>query len=121
MWTNLKEMYDHQKDMTLPAATFEWLNLRLQDFKCVNEYNSALYNITSRLLLCGQKVSENDMLEKTYQTMPPTNMILMQTYRNRGFTKYSQLLIALLVAEKNNELLLKTTRYDQQAPPHIQK
>ena len=107
LWTNLKERYDHQKDVTLPAATYEWLNLRLQDFKCVNEYNSALYNITSRLLLCGQKVSENDMLEKTYQTMPPANMILMQTYRNRGFTKYSQLLTALLVAEKNSELLLK--------------
>ena len=32
----------------------------------------------------------------------------MQSYRNQGFTKYSELLTHLLVAEKNNELLMKS-------------
>ncbi len=108
LWTNLKERYDHQKDVTLPTAKYEWLNLRLEDFKSVKEYNSVLYNITSRLKLCGEDVTDNDMLEKTYQTFPPANILLMQGYRNHGFTKYSHLLTKMLVAEKNNELLLKS-------------
>ena len=48
LWKHLKERYDHQKAVTLPAAKYEWLNLRLEDFKSVHEYSSALYNITSR-------------------------------------------------------------------------
>ncbi|XP_031101989.1 uncharacterized protein LOC116005895 [Ipomoea triloba] len=34
-------------------------------------------------------------------------MVLQQQYRENGFTKYSQLISCLLVAEQNNELLLK--------------
>ncbi|XP_052878841.1 uncharacterized protein LOC128285373 [Gossypium arboreum] len=35
LWANLKERYDHQKTVILPKARYEWLNLRLQDFKSV--------------------------------------------------------------------------------------
>nr|XP_016486101.1 PREDICTED: uncharacterized protein LOC107806463 [Nicotiana tabacum] len=34
-------------------------------------------------------------------------MILQQQYREKGFTKYSQLTFLLLVAERNNELLMR--------------
>ena len=34
-------------------------------------------------------------------------MILQQQYRERGFKKYSELISCLLVAEQNNELLMK--------------
>ncbi|XP_012827637.1 PREDICTED: uncharacterized protein LOC105948921 [Erythranthe guttata] len=64
LWNNLKERYDHQKSVILPKARYEWMHLRLQDFKS-------------------------------------------QQYRERGFTKYSQLIFCLLVAEQNNELLMK--------------
>ena len=36
-----------------------------------------------------------------------SNMLLRQQYRERRFTKYSELIACLLVAEQNNELLLK--------------
>lgn len=49
LWKSLKDRYDHQKMVILPAAQNEWLNLRLQDYKTVSEYNSALFNIVSRL------------------------------------------------------------------------
>ena len=39
--------------------------------------------------------------------MHKENLVLMQQYRERRFTKYSELLSCLLVAEQNNELLLK--------------
>ncbi|XP_074351992.1 uncharacterized protein LOC141691150 [Apium graveolens] len=47
------------------------------------------------------------MLEKTYSTFHANNMLLQQQYRERGFTKYSELISVLLLAEQNNELLLK--------------
>nr|XP_009765544.1 PREDICTED: uncharacterized protein LOC104217086 [Nicotiana sylvestris]XP_009803051.1 PREDICTED: uncharacterized protein LOC104248488 [Nicotiana sylvestris] len=34
-------------------------------------------------------------------------MVLQQQYREKGFTKYSQLTFLLLVAERNNELLMR--------------
>ncbi|XP_021971351.1 uncharacterized protein LOC110866511 [Helianthus annuus] len=33
LWTNIKERFDHQKLVLLPKARYEWLHLRLQDFK----------------------------------------------------------------------------------------
>ena len=33
LWKNLKERYDHQKTIILPKAHYDWLHLRLQDFK----------------------------------------------------------------------------------------
>ncbi|XP_019166875.1 PREDICTED: uncharacterized protein LOC109162643 [Ipomoea nil] len=63
LWKDLKERYDHQKTVILPKARYDWLHLRLQDFKT--------------------------------------------QYREKGFTKYSQLISCLRVAEQNNELLLK--------------
>ena len=47
------------------------------------------------------------MLEKTYTTFHTSNMLLQQQYREHRFTKYYELIACLLVAEHNNELLLK--------------
>ncbi|KAK9697997.1 hypothetical protein RND81_08G075600 [Saponaria officinalis] len=67
----------------------------------------AMYEITSQLTLCGEKVSDSDMLEKTYQTFHGSQLLLSQQYRQRGSKKYSKLTSCLLVAEQNNEILLK--------------
>ncbi|XP_012856983.1 PREDICTED: uncharacterized protein LOC105976250 [Erythranthe guttata] len=107
LWNNLKERYNHQKSVILPKAKYEWMHLQLQDFKSVNEYNSAMFKIVSRLRLCGDDVTGQDMLEKTFTIFHASNMLLQQQYRERGFTKYSQLISCLIVAEQNNELLMK--------------
>lgn len=107
LWRNLKERYDHQKQVLLPKARYEWIHLRLQDFKSVSEYNSAMFRITSELKLCGEKITDEDMLEKTFSTFHASNLLLQQQYRERGFKKYSELISCLLVAEQNNELLMK--------------
>ncbi|XP_027152210.1 uncharacterized protein LOC113752288 [Coffea eugenioides] len=107
LWQDLKERYDHLKLVVLPKARYDWLHLRLQDFKSVNEYNSAMFRITSQLSLCGEKVTDENMLEKTFSTFHVSNMLLQQQYREKGFKKYSELIACLLLAEQNNELLLK--------------
>lgn len=93
--------------MILPKARYDWLHLKLQDFKSVSEYNSAMFRITSQLKLCGEKITDAEMLEKTYSTFHANNVVLQTQYREKGFTKYSELISCLLVAEQNNELFMK--------------
>ena len=93
--------------MVLPQAQYDWLNLRFQDFKSVGEYNSALHRIVSQLKLCGQKITDKEMLEKTLSTFHANNLILQQQYRTKNYTKHSELISVLLVAEKHNQLLMQ--------------
>ena len=93
--------------MILPKARYDWMHLRLQDFKTVSEYNSALFKISSQLKFYGENITEEDMLEKTFKTFHASNVLLQQQYRERRFTEYSQLISCLLVAEQNNEVLMK--------------
>ena len=73
----------------------------------VSDYNSALFKSSSQLKLCGENVSDKDMLEKTYTTFHVSTMLMQQQYKEHCFTKYSELFACLLVVEQNNELLLK--------------
>ncbi|XP_024004904.1 uncharacterized protein LOC112082047 [Eutrema salsugineum] len=107
LWKSLKDRFDHQKDITLPLARDEWQNLRFQDFDKVMNYNSAVLGIVAKLRYCGETITESQMLEKTYTTFHKNHITLQQQYRLRGYTKFSDLIVALLIAEKNNELLIK--------------
>ena len=66
-----------------------------------------MFRITSQLKLCEETVSEIDMMEKTFSTFHASNLLLQQQYREKNFKKYSELISHLLVAEQNNDLLLK--------------
>ena len=102
LWKNLKERYDHQKTVILPKARYDLMCLRLQDFRTVAEYNSALFKISSKLQLCGEKITESNMLEKTYSTFHVSNVLLQQQYRECRFAKYSELISCPLVTKQNN-------------------
>ncbi|XP_070054216.1 uncharacterized protein [Nicotiana tomentosiformis] len=102
LWNVLKERYDNLKLVTLPQARYDWAHLRLQDFKFVYEYNSAMFRITSKLKLCGDSIADYDMLEKTFTTFHASNMVLQQQYKEKSFKKCSELISLLLVAERNN-------------------
>ncbi|KAF8081658.1 hypothetical protein N665_0872s0005 [Sinapis alba] len=64
-----------------------------------------MFGITSRMMLCGEKISDYDMIEKTLSTFHPGNVVLQQQYRVSGYTRYSELMQVLLVAEQNNQLV----------------
>ena len=64
--------------MILSKARYDWMHLRLQDFKTVSEYNSAIFKISSRLKLCGEKITDEDMLEKMFSTFHASNVLLQQ-------------------------------------------
>nr|XP_016502733.1 PREDICTED: uncharacterized protein LOC107820893 [Nicotiana tabacum] len=63
--------------------------------------------ITSKLKLCGDSITDYDMLEKTFTTFHASNIVLQQQYREKCFKKYSELISLLLVAEQNNDLLMR--------------
>jgi hypothetical protein len=107
LWQNLKEIYDHQKFTILPQSCYDWLQLRLQDFKLVSEYNSVFFLITSQLKLCGKNIKEDQMLKKTFSTFHASNIVLQQQYREYNIKGYSELISCLLVSEQNNEHLIK--------------
>ena len=71
LWTELKKRFDHQKTMILPKARYDWMHLRLQDFKTVSEYNSALFKISSQLKLCGEISQKKTCLKKRLQRFTP--------------------------------------------------
>ncbi|XP_068318507.1 uncharacterized protein [Pyrus communis] len=68
---------------------YEWTHLKIQDFNSVAEYNFALFRITSEMKLCGDTITEEEMLEKTFSTFHASNVLLQQQYRARGFTEYN--------------------------------
>ncbi|CAN6718819.1 unnamed protein product [Malus baccata var. baccata] len=66
-----------------------------------------LCRIRSLLKFCNETLTENDLLEKTYSTFSTSNIVLQQQYRAQKFTKFSDLISVLLLAEKQNQLLMK--------------
>ncbi|XP_074326751.1 uncharacterized protein LOC141664695 [Apium graveolens] len=102
---NLNDRFDHQKLVYLPAAENDWANLRLQDFKSIRAYNSALFKISSRLIMRGEKVTEK--IDRTLSTFHPNNINLAKIYMERKFAKFGDLLSTLLVVEQNHELVIK--------------
>jgi len=59
---------DQQKFNILHQAHYDWMHMRLQDFKSIGEYNYTLLKITSQLKLCGENITEDQMLEKIFST-----------------------------------------------------
>ncbi|KAL6614983.1 hypothetical protein ACP70R_037253 [Stipagrostis hirtigluma subsp. patula] len=71
LWDSLHERFEKIETVLLPRVKREWANLRFQDFKTVEDYNTALYGITTRMKLCGLKLEDKDLIEKTLSTFHP--------------------------------------------------
>ena len=104
---SFQNRFNHQQTVILPKARYDWIHLRVQDYPIIAEYNTEMYKITSQLSLCGEPIDDAQQIKKTPSTFHAANIILAQQYRNMRFTKYSDLMSMLLLAEKHNELLLK--------------
>ena len=92
LWKDLKDRFDHQKEVILPTINDEWNNLRFQDYKKVSDYNSAMFRIVSQMKFCGRNITDGEMLEKTYSTFHASHLTLQQQYRLCGYKKYSELI-----------------------------
>ena len=55
---------------------------------------------TSRMMLCGEKISDYDMIEKTLSMFHPENVVFQQQYRKNGYTRYSELMQTSLLRSR---------------------
>ncbi|XP_075111902.1 uncharacterized protein LOC142182018 [Nicotiana tabacum] len=70
LWTGLKERYDHLKATVLPRARYEWMHLRLQDFK-TQQYRERGFEKYSELISCLLVAEQhNTLLLKNHEARP---------------------------------------------------
>ncbi|KAJ1284099.1 hypothetical protein BS78_03G178200 [Paspalum vaginatum] len=96
-----------QKEIIYPDAQHECNHLRLQDFKSVEDYNHAVYNIGTRLKFCEKEPSDAEKIQKTLATMHPADRVLCNQYHKEHHQLYSQLVHSLIQSERHDELQLK--------------
>jgi hypothetical protein len=96
LWAALQTRYEQQKAVILLEANHDWTMLRLQDFKSIGEYNHIVHKICAMLCFCEKEPSEVDKIEKTLQTMPPSDRILQHQYRVKNYQTYPDLIHDLL-------------------------
>uniref|UniRef100_A0A9I9EF19 Uncharacterized protein n=1 Tax=Cucumis melo TaxID=3656 RepID=A0A9I9EF19_CUCME len=99
--TRLREVFNTRKE--------KWKIRNVKSVKYTTLLDTFTMSSLAKLefLALDINVTDEDMLEKTFSTFHVSNMLLQQQYRKRGFKKYSELISCLLVAEQNNELLMK--------------
>jgi hypothetical protein len=69
----------------LPEANHEWIQIRLQDFKSIEDYNHAIHKVCTKLQFYEKEPSEEDMIVKTLQTMLPSDRVLQHQYRAQNY------------------------------------
>jgi hypothetical protein len=55
LWVALKGRYEQQKVILLPEANHEWTQIRLQDFKSIEDYNHAIHKVYAKLQFCEKE------------------------------------------------------------------
>jgi hypothetical protein len=70
LWVALKGRYEQQKAILLPEANHGWTQIRLQNFKSIEDYNHAIHKVCAKLRFCEKEPSKEDKIEKTLHTRP---------------------------------------------------
>ncbi|KAL6578144.1 hypothetical protein OROMI_010472 [Orobanche minor] len=110
LWDALKGRFGNIHNTLLPELTVQWNEIRLLDYKRVNDFNKDMLRLKARLNFCGKEITEDDMIQKTLSTFPTSALILANQYRleydNKRITTFSKLINLLQVAERHNEVLV---------------
>ncbi|XP_061988325.1 uncharacterized protein LOC133706772 [Rosa rugosa] len=110
LWVALEERFGNIQDI-LPDLKVKWNDLRFSNFKTVSEYNSEALCIKSMLKFCGEELTDKDLIEKTLSTFPVSALLVSKQYwleyNAKRITRFHQLMNAMLVAEKHDNILVK--------------
>lgn len=105
LWIKLKSIYSME---LWQKAMDEWKLIIFQDFESMEKYHPALMKIAYSLELCGEVVTDNDLLYKTYSTFHPKDILL--SHKAKGFTTYNDLLSYLFAIKQRKQKIKDTIR-----------
>jgi hypothetical protein len=117
IWQYLKDHFDRMKAVELPQAKLDWDRLHFSNFDSVTAYDSALRRIVSQLKLCDKEITDEEMIEKTLSTFPPSQRIRHQMHRMANYGKYSELIFALLQEERQELRVRQELMRNQNVKP----
>ena len=80
LWAQLQARFLHEKTIFLPQARHDWMSLRVMDFPDISSFNFELHRIVAQLSLCGEVVSDPELITKTLSTFPVVAAVLAQQY-----------------------------------------
>ncbi|KAL6567508.1 hypothetical protein OROGR_001176 [Orobanche gracilis] len=110
LWDALKGRFGNIHNTLLPELTVQWNEIRLLNYKRVNDFNQDMLRIKARLNFCGKDITEDGMIQKTLSIFPTSALILANQYRleydNKCITTFNKLINLLQVAERHNEVLV---------------
>lgn len=119
LWVALEKRFEKLKYSIKPRAIQDWANLRFADYKTVAEYNSALHKICTILTLCGQKITDEEKIEKTLSTFHPNMAQISRNYRQNDYKEYCVLIDVMTVDESNDDVLRKNFISQPSSSKHV--
>ena len=102
LWTRLHDKFYHEQTIFLPKARNDWINLRALGFLDLLSFNAELHHISAQFRLCGEQITETQLIDKTLSTFPLASAIIAHQYQNMNFTKHNKLMSHLLFVEKTS-------------------
>ena len=103
LWVQLQAHFLHERTIFLLQTRHDWMSLLVMDFPDISSFNFELHRIVAQLHLCGE------LITKTLSTFPVASAVIAQQYRNMRFRTHAKLMSFLLLAEKEQQILLKNT------------
>jgi hypothetical protein len=107
LWDSLHERFEKIESVLLPKVELEWQNLRFQDYKTVEDYNTALYGIVTRMKLCGRNLEDKDLINKTLSTFHPKLTYVSRQYKKDNYKTYVALSNALQQDQGEDETIMQ--------------
>lgn len=104
LWNSLRARFEKIESVLLPKVECEWQNVRFQYFKIIEEYNTILYGIVTRMKLCGKEIEDKDLIHKTLSTFHPKLTYGSRQYRKENYKTYVELSNALQQDQGEDEI-----------------
>jgi hypothetical protein len=67
VWIALQGHYEQQKAILLPEANHEWTQIRLQDFKSIEDYNHAIHKVYDKLHFFRKNHQKKTRLKRLFK------------------------------------------------------
>jgi hypothetical protein len=67
LWVTLQGCYEQQKAIVLLEANHEWPQIRLQNFKSIEDYNHSIHKVCAKLWFCEKEPLKEDKIKRHFK------------------------------------------------------